>query len=115
MQGDTILSGKEMKKVYHVNKPLYGDDEPHYFGAVTEEGSKVSIVYADSTDTRLIYNIDPANKERFYIGEPGLLSLQHLFHHAQHSVIQPLPKMLVVRRCRVVRPKYYRNAGGHTD
>ena len=94
MQGDTVLSGKQMKKVYHVNKPLYGDEEPHYFGAVTEEGSKVSIVYADSTDSQLIYNIDPANKERFYIGGPGT----HLYAESWQSNLFLVSS--VVRRLR---------------
>ena len=96
MQGDTVLGGKQMKKVYHVNKPLYGDEEPHYFGAVAEEGSKVSIVYADSTDSQLIYNIDPANKERFYIGGPGT----HLYAESWQSNLFLVSS--VVRRMRYV-------------
>ena len=74
MRGDTIVSGKEMKKLFRTDSYKYGDDESHYFAAVREEGSLVYIVYAGQEEEHLLYDFRPE-------GECDSISFTDLWNH----------------------------------
>ena len=56
MFGDTLINGKEYKKVCCQYREFYGDEEQHYYCAVREESCQVFIIEEETTDEKLIYD-----------------------------------------------------------
>ena len=56
MRGDTLIIGREYKKVYCQYGDYYGDEEQHYYCAVREEAYQVFIVERELTEEKLIYD-----------------------------------------------------------
>ena len=62
MQGDTIIGGEVMKKVYLIDEVRFHDNSLHYLGAVKEVDKRVYITYADGSSPVLLYDfsIEPS-------------------------------------------------------
>ena len=56
MYGDTLINGKEYKKVLCQYGDYYGDEDQHYYCAVREEAYQVFIIEEDTTVEELIYD-----------------------------------------------------------
>ena len=56
MCGDTLVNGREYKKVYCQFGEYYGDKEQHYYCAVREETYQVFIIEEEETEEKLIYD-----------------------------------------------------------
>ena len=54
--GDTLLNGKNYKKMYLREAATYGDSEWHYIGAVRDTLMKVRFVDKGKRDERLLYD-----------------------------------------------------------
>ena len=88
MQGDTVISGDIMKKVY-----LVEGSECQYIGAVKELRHQVYIVYAGQESALLLYDFDAAANTIIMYGEEygaeidfrGLSMLNSTLRHIQHG------------------------------
>ena len=58
MRGDTLINGKEYKKVYFMFEGYYGDTEQHYYCAASEEASRVFRVEADAQEEEFLYDFN---------------------------------------------------------
>ncbi len=56
MCGDTLMNGKEYKKVYCQFEEYYGDKERHYYCAVREEAYQVFIMEEEAAEEKLLYD-----------------------------------------------------------
>ena len=56
MFGDTLVNGKDYKKVYCLFEEYYGDKEQHYYCGVREEARRVFIMEEKATEEKLIYD-----------------------------------------------------------
>lgn len=56
IQGDTLIGGEAMKKVYLEDEVYYNDNSLHYIAAVREENRQVYITYAGNTIPILLYD-----------------------------------------------------------
>ena len=56
MRGDTLISGKEYKKVYCQFEEFYGDNEQHNYCAVREEDYCVFIIEDGMKEEKLLYD-----------------------------------------------------------
>ena len=56
MQGDTVIVGEVMKKVYLIDEVRFHDNSLHYLGAIKEVDKRVYITYADESTPVLLYD-----------------------------------------------------------
>ena len=60
--GDTLVNGKDYKKVYCQFEEYYGDNEQHYYCAVREEAYRVFIMEEGTTEEKLLYDFSRPNE-----------------------------------------------------
>lgn len=65
MQGDTVVGGEVMKKVYLIDEVRFHDNSLHYIGAVMEAGKRVYITYAGKDTLMLLYDFshEPSSQD----------------------------------------------------
>ena len=62
MSGDTLINGREYKKVYCQFMEYYGDESQHYYCAVREENYQVFIIEEETIEEKLIYDFSRPNE-----------------------------------------------------
>lgn len=66
LKGDTIISGKKCKKVYHQYERMYFDNQYHYCAALREEGERVYLIQKDDTTLKLLYDFSLKEGDEFH-------------------------------------------------
>jgi len=66
LKGDTIISGKKCKKVYHQYERMYFNTQYHYCAALREEGDKVYLIQKDDTTLKLLYDFSLKEGDEFH-------------------------------------------------
>ena len=56
IKGDTLVNGVSYKKLYATCFYFYGDDDVHYYAALSERDRKVYIIMGGTRDEKLLYD-----------------------------------------------------------
>jgi len=94
IQGDTIIGGEAMKKVYIIDEERFHDNFLYYLGAVREDNHKVSVVYAGEDNPILLYDFDAppssvisyGENEGVRIDSRSLIQLNSISRYCQNGV-----------------------------
>lgn len=73
IEGDTLIGGETWKKLYTVDEPRYGTQEPVYCGALKEDSGgediTVSFIRTGHENVEKLYNFSPTVGDQFFYGE----------------------------------------------
>lgn len=95
MCGDTLMNGKEYKKVYCQFEEYYGDKEQHYYCAVREVACRVFIMEEDATEEQLLYDFSRPG-ETITLNHDGIQFARSVGWHRYDF----LPNQLVYTVCK---------------
>ena len=107
MRGDTLIGGKNYKKVLCEYEKFYGDKLQHYYCAVREEAYQVFFVEGDSATEELLYDFSSPKETLIMYYADSLIARTDGYHLVFCPSKQYLYDLCLVVNGEVKRPYLY--------